>query len=251
MRILPFVFVLGILGLLYACTESSPPGQAHLDIRLTDDPAGYDAVLIDLQAVEVIVEDAGPVMLDVSPGTYDLLDYAAGADTLIATGPVEATRLEQIRLILGPGNFVIVDSVTHPLQTPSAQQSGLKLQVHEDLEPGVTYAFLLDFDACASIVEKGNGDYLLKPVIHVIDTALSGAIRGSVDPVLDGVPVSAVTPADTFSTFTDNTGAFLVQGLPGGTYDLLVTAPPGYTDAMVPGVAVTVGAVTDVGVVGL
>ena len=60
------------------------------------------------------------------------------------------------------------------LTTPSAQHSGLKLNVHAELTEGITYKILLDFDAARSIVKTGSGAYNLKPVIRTITEATSG-----------------------------------------------------------------------------
>ncbi len=43
------------------------------------------------------------------------------------------------------------------MKTPSAQQSGLKLNVHEEFLQGVAYEYIIDFDAARSIVKTGNG----------------------------------------------------------------------------------------------
>jgi hypothetical protein len=69
-----------------------------------------------------------------------------------------------------------------PLDTPSAQQSGLKLRHGFEVEPGAEVDLVLDFDACRSIVKAGNsGKYNLKPVISVMPV-LTGSIAGAVDP---------------------------------------------------------------------
>jgi hypothetical protein len=40
-----------------------------------------------------------------------------------------------------------------------------------------------DFDANKSIVKLGNGGYKLKPVIRTVETAISGAIKGTITPI--------------------------------------------------------------------
>lgn len=47
---------------------------------------------------------------------------------------------------------------------------------------GIEYKLWLDFDAGRSVVEIGNGNYILKPVIRIYSEATSGAIKGSVLP---------------------------------------------------------------------
>ena len=134
-------------------------------VRMTDAPGPYNAVYIDLQGMEVTGIDGKVVVMNVHTGIYNLLNFSNGIDTLIASGSLQVAIVQQIRLILGPNNSVVVDSVSYPLSTPSADQSGLKLQVHQKLQSGVPNNVLIDFDANNSIVYEGNGNYKLKPVI--------------------------------------------------------------------------------------
>jgi len=58
-----------------------------------------------------------------------------GKDTLLVTDEIPSGMLSQIRLILGENNSVMVDSIVYDIKTPSAQESGLKLNVHQDITP--------------------------------------------------------------------------------------------------------------------
>lgn len=241
--------------LFTACSdEAENTPAATLNIRMTDAPGNYDEVNIDLQSVEVTGSGGKNVTLNVNPGIYNLLDFANGLDTLIATGDVPAGQISQIRLILGGNNSVMVDSVVYPLATPSAQQSGLKLQVNNTLAAGVSYMLLLDFDANQSVVVQGNGSYSLKPVIRVVETAISGSIAGYVTPVAAGYATIATNIADTtkvFSSVTDATGNFLIKGVTAGTYNLVVTPPSPLVADTIFNVVVTNGMTSNVGLVAL
>src|SRR4051812_17258581 len=83
-------------------------------VRLTDAPGPYTAVNVDIQGVEV-TSNGSASMLNITPGIYNLLNFANGADTLIATGNLFAEKVEQIRLILGPNNSVATGGTTFPL----------------------------------------------------------------------------------------------------------------------------------------
>jgi hypothetical protein len=171
-------------------------------------------------------------------------------NTLIATADMEPGTISQIRLILGPNNSVVVDGVSYPLSTPSAEQSGLKIQVHQTFEPGVSYAILLDFDATQSIKEKGNGEYQLKPVIRTIDMAVSGSIRGSIKPVGTIATITATSDVlHYYSTVSNSKGDFLVAGLPVGTYDVKVTPALPFLPVTIKGKIVAVGVSTNIGVI--
>jgi len=232
-----------------SCNKSKD--KAHLTVQLTDAPGNFSAVNIDLASVEITGDKTGVVLLNAEPGIYNLLDLSNGASKLIASGDLDAGTVEQIRLILGTNSSVTVNSVEYPLATPSALQSGLKLQVNKVFAPGVSYSILLDFDASQSIVLQGNGQYQLKPVIRTIDTAISGAINGSVTPIGAIATVTATANGISYSTVTNSSGMFLIAGLPAGTYDITVTPILPLLPVTVTSKTVTIGNSTNVGVIAL
>jgi hypothetical protein len=247
-----------VLYLLFATTvlivgckkdEDDNTGTSVLNIRLTDAPAAYDAVNVEIVGVEVTGANGKLSSLNVNPGIYNLLDFTNGNDTLIATGALASGKVQQIRLILGNNNSVVVDSVTYPLATPSAQQSGLKLQVHKDLIAGVAYSLLLDFDAHQSVVDMGNGNFNLKPVIRVVDQAISGAIKGTIAPAGLICSVTADDGTNQYSTYNDSTGGFILMGVPAGTYSLTVSPDPPLLPQVLNNIVVTTGQLTDAGTI--
>ncbi len=251
---LMFLLLISGASLFLACSkdkdETTSASTTQFNVRMTDAIAAYDSVNIDIIAVEVKTSGGGTVMLNVNPGVYNLLDYANGVDTLIATATIPTATVSQVRLILGPNNSVVVSGVRYPLNTPSAQESGLKLQVHTELQPGIAYTMLLDFDANRSIVTTGSGSYQLKPVIRVITQAANGSIHGIVSP-LTALPatVYAIMGNDTVTTTTDATGSFLFQGMTTGSYSIVVLPQPPFTVNTTANVNVSVGILTEVGTI--
>jgi hypothetical protein len=222
--------------------------KTSYSIRMTDAPGPYTEVNIDLQSVEVTGNGGKSMMLSITPGIVNLLDFSNGLDTLIATGELDYGSVEQIRLVLGANNTVVVNSVTYPLSTPSADQSGLKLQVHQVLTAGVAYNVLLDFDANKSIVSTGNGQYKLKPVIRTVEIALSGSIKGNILPLGTSVTVEATSNGISYSTAVNELGRFLIQGLPAGTYSVTLTPASPLNPFTFDNVEVTTGINTDIGI---
>lgn len=171
-RRIPLLLVL--FTTLFACEEATldPNGDLSktvLQISMTDDPGDFDQVNIDLQEVEVKYRDSsGFQSVHTYPGIYDLLQLQNGLDTVIVRDSVAFGELQQVRLILGSDNTIMVDSVLYPMDTPSAQQSGLKINLNRLMNRDSLNVVLLDFDAAKSVVEKGNGKYSLKPVIKVL-----------------------------------------------------------------------------------
>ena len=239
-----------------SCSKQEKPSSenAKLLVYLADDPADYQKVIIDVKDVQINMNDSSWQSLPgVKAGSYDLLRLVNDKDTLLSNADIPTGTLEQMRLVLGPNNYVVVDGQNIPLQTPSAQQSGLKLNVHEKITDGVLYTITLDFDAGKSIVTTGNGKYILKPVIRTIFNAVGGSIKGFVVPDSVTTSVYALQGMDTVaSTFTDSNGGYLVKGLTAGSYTLnFVPGDTTFTAQTISGVAVTTGNVTTVDTVHL
>jgi hypothetical protein len=135
-----------------------------------------------------------------------------------------------------------------PLETPSGIQSGIKLIHQFTVNSGQRVDLLLDFDACKSVNQTGNGKYKLKPVIKVIPFVLNG-IEGFVDTNLlaSHVVVSAQLSGDIVRAAMPNAdplpnpnrGKFLLTHLtPGITYDVVITAD-NHATAVISGVPVS------------
>lgn len=241
--------------LFSSCTKDSSNQNnsnttAKVTMRLTDAPADYDAVNIDIQKVEVTVEGSAAVTLTpVRAGIYNLLDFRNGIDTLLIQADLPVGKVGQIRLVLGDSNSVVVNGQTHALKTPSAQESGLKLNLHEELAAGGSYTFWIDFDAGKSIVETGNGKYNLKPVIRAYTALTNGKIKGTVLPQTAMTTVYASDGVNTYTAIPNVDGTFVFSGMPEGTYTITMDAAVAlFTDVTLNNIKVTYGQETDLGV---
>ena len=256
--------------LLAACGGGgSDSSSGTLKLALTDAPAcGYEHVYVTVESVKVHQNaNAGEndpgwylITLPSLPKRIDLLELRNGLLEELGQTALPAGRYTQMRLVLSPNsgsvpyaNAVIPEGSTPAaLTTPSAQQSGLKLNVDIQIEAGKLADFVLDFDACKSVVSAGNsGKYNLKPVIAVLPRFIDGmAVDGyvaknsftsytSVSLQLDGVVVRSTVP--------DPNGYFKLPYLPssGTNYDLVITDPARGT-RVVSAVPVTSTAITHI-----
>lgn len=258
---------LSLLALtLFNCSEDNndtpqAEGKSFISVKLVDDPGDFDNVFVEVVDVMVKVNDnsegeEGWISLDpINTGVYDLLELTGGVNVLLADDfQIPSGTLNQIRLVLGEDNSVVIDGETHPLNTPSAQQSGLKIQVNQTLEPGFTYDYVLDFDVDESIVIAGNsGNINLKPVIRATAEVSSGKIEGVVTPFDFQVQAAVTTPDGDITAYVDENGAFVLNGVPAGVYTVTITPDPesGYAVAMVENVEVVNGQITNIGTIEL
>jgi hypothetical protein len=253
--ILPFL--LASLTLFFiSCSKNDSPGKARLQVYLTDDPGDYEEVLVDVQDILVNYsnnEDDGWVSLgNVKRGTYDLLQLVNDKDTLLADAELQSGRIEQIRLVLGPNNYVKTNGSTIKLEAPSTQQSGLKLNIHQDVDGGIMYKLVLDFDVAKSIHNTGNGKFMLKPVIRTVLEAAGGSINGFIKPDTIQTAVIAIQGQDTIASTYSLNGGYLIKGLEAGSYDLhFLPTNDTYKKQVKTGVHVTLNKVTYVDTVTL
>ena len=249
-----FILSIASLPVLISCKKNGAgDGNARLKVYLTDDPGDYEAVYLDVKDVQINVTNDDPdngwqSLQGVKASVYDLLKLVNDDDTLLADANIPTGRLHQLRLVLGTENYVKVQGTTEliKLETPSAQQSGLKLNIQQDMQDGILYTIVLDFDVSKSIVKTGNNKYMLKPVIRTILNAVGGSIKGVVMPKTFQSAVFAVQGVDTVaSTFTDSDGGYLIRGLPAGSYGVFYKpADVAYKDSLRANISVMFNTVT-------
>lgn len=181
-------------------TQAPAAPTGTLRVGLTDAPAcGFREVNVTVERVRFHMSstasdnDGAWTDIVVSPGprTINLLDLMNGVVADLGQVTLPAGRYTQVRLVLSSNNTVLPEGGSiKSLDTPSATQSGLKLTPGFTVEPDKLTDLVIDFDACRSIVQRGNGTYGLKPVLSVIP-ATGAVIQGYVQPGVAGVTVSA------------------------------------------------------------
>src|SRR6266568_3591908 len=206
--------------------------------------------------------------LQSTPQQVDLLAQASTECFLAMLGSkteIQAGSYQQIRVFLAadnasisdnqcssapgnPANCIVLaaDNSLHALTLASEAQNGLKIPSGQiaggnfTIGAGETKDLDIDFNACASIVANGVGQFILKPVLHAGEVGLSSAINGTVidnstgKPILGGTTVVALEQKDgsgvdrvIMATLTDANGNFALCPVPTGSYDLVVTPEPG------------------------
>lgn len=250
LRALPWLMALLLVAVAGGCggggggsvSGSAGGGMGTLGVSLTDMPAcGFDEVNVTVRKVRVHQSssasdtDGGWTEITLNPARkINLLNLTNGVLDSLGETLLMAGHYTQVRLVLESNsvtplaNSVVPTNGTEtPLVTPSAVQSGIKL-VHEfDVAAGQRVDLVLDFDACRSIVKRGNGTFGLKPVIRVTPLVVNG-ITGFVDTSLlvSNVMVTAQQGGNIVQATVPNaqTGAFFLARLAAGNYDVIFTA---------------------------
>lgn len=165
-KILLLIAVLCSVVVFYACKKES--STSTLAIHMTDAPASYDEVNVDLREVRVNFDNdsAGWKTLVTKPGIYNLLGLQNGVDSLVGKGTFPSNAIvKEIRLVLGDSNSIKVNGQLYPLTIPSGSESGLKIKIAKPLRDSLEKV-VIDFDADLSVKQEGDG-YKLRPVLRV------------------------------------------------------------------------------------
>ena len=251
--------------------SSGPDASATgtLRLSLTDAPAcGYDNVWVTVEKVRIHASstaadtDGGwsEVVLG-TPQRIDLLTLTNGTLQPLGQTALPAGKYTQMRLVLGSTAPVgtpagtLANSIKPTggaevaLTTPSALQSGLKMNIDIDVAADKVADFAIDFDACKSFVKAGSsGQYILKPVLSVIPILSDAGQRivGYVDTPMAGATVSVQqNGVAKRTTSADATGKFVLYPVPPGNYDLVISAT-GRVIAVMTGVPVVTTGFTDI-----
>lgn len=166
MKIACVVLLMALCLIPAACRKDNQTGR--MTIAMTDAPANYAQVNVEVIGVEVHHESSGWISLPVNQGVYNLLDLQNNVSVVLASNAqLPVGHITQMRLVLGSNNSLVDSLGSYPLKVPSGAESGLKININEVIQPNHTISILLDFDAYASVVVEGVGRYSLKPVIKV------------------------------------------------------------------------------------
>ncbi len=251
---------------------TDPENSSRVILKLVDAEGDYQQVNVEIVDIQYnsSEEDEGWKSFTPESGypiQTDLTELIAGNELLLSDEVIPSGWMEQIRLVLSENNTLKLEGQDDliPLKTPSAQQSGLKIKLNQQLDPGFSYTFILDWDVQRSVVKAGNsGQYILKPVIRANAEVNSGSISGTVvaDIIDDesaelcpkaGVVVGIYNAQDEYvtETQTDLEGNFMVQGLSPGDYSIQIETLDYIPYVSPTPVTVTEGQITNVGTIEL
>jgi len=170
--LIPLIILAVSVAGFESCKKDNGNESAQVQIRLTDAPAAFQEVNVDIQSVRVKFRnddnDSTKNWVDFTTraGVYNLLALQNGVDTLLGTGTLPERQVKEIRLILGPNNSIKDNGVTYPLIIPSGAESGLKIKFNKSLNADLN-TIIVDFDAALSVRQTSSGEYRLHPVLKI------------------------------------------------------------------------------------
>ncbi len=229
-----YVTITDVLIHQNASASASDSGWVDLTSNLKNNPVQVDLLGLSNQCFLATLGSAG-----VQPGNYQQIRVILASNGTSVSNNKCGVSANCVVLASDPAN-------PQPLQLSSESQTGIKIPSGQiaggqfTVNSGATADLNIDFDACASIVVQGNGQYRLKPVLHAgevsltsASTAISGTVIDNVTllPVAGGNTVVALEQKDSsgvdrvvMETVTGSNGTFAFCPVAAGTYDIVAVA---------------------------
>ncbi len=281
-----FFAVLAALPLfLVGCKEKAQKDAAHVTFKLTDAPTNFDALYIDVKGIEAHTQASGWVMMNSSVGSINILQYVNGQSTVIAEGDIPAGHIDQVRLLLGSNNSIVVNGQSQPISLAGSGAAGLTLNLDNQVQAGNNYSWTIDFDAAQSVVAAGSASFQLQPTLRlIVDAGSSGSVNGggsgsvnggiaiggsgsgsgsvtvngdlggSIAGSLGAAGMASVcvsgSDGQSICTITDLSGNFHIQAVAAGSYTVQIDpVVPLLSTKVISNVNVTAGQTTNLGLV--
>lgn len=228
-----YVTVTDVLIHQSANAPANDPAWVDLTPGLKNNPVQVDLLGVSNQCFLATLGSQG-----IAPGSYQQVRVILAKDNVSIAGNKCGLFANCVMLASDPLNTPIDLQLSSESQTgikiPSGQMAGGQFVV----AAGDKKDFNIDFNACASMVVQGNGQYRLKPVLHAgevaqqsTSTSISGTvIDNSTQQPIPGNVVVALEQTQNgvdrviMETVTGSNGTFSFCPVPAGTYDVVISA---------------------------
>ncbi len=231
--------------------------QAHIDPAATDSSSGWQELAPQLASAPMQIdlfsqEDTNCVLAELGSAQLPAGSYQQIRLLLVSNSPAAGAAVPKPNACAGNGfNCVQLNDGTnstngtiHELLLSSQDNTGLKIPpgqiVGRPLQVGASQSVDLniDFNACASIIQEGNGQFRLKPTLtagqisannsgisgQVVDSVTGKPISGPVIVAIERLDNTGTTDRIMMQATPDANGNFRFCPLPTGTFDIVAVA---------------------------
>jgi hypothetical protein len=224
--------------------------QAHTSATATDSSAGWQELAPQLASAPMQIDlfskpQTTCILAQLGSASLPAGSYQQIRLLLVSNTPQAGAAVPSTNACAGNGfNCVVLqDTTIHELDLSSEANTGLKIPPGQivggplQVTAGQSVDLNIDFNACASIVQEGNGKFRLKPTltagqVSANNTGISGKVVDSVTsaPIAGSVQVAIEQPDSTgvdrivMQSVADSSGNFNFCPLPTGTFDIVVVA---------------------------
>ena len=216
--------------LIWSCKDFDNSPKALVNILLIDAPAQWDSVIVEIQGVELEFVPNGregeiqKIFLPYEPGDkeVDISQLVGGTALPVARMEMQLGVITGATLRLGSSNSLYQGDTGFPLELPQGKTDYFQT-LSIDLDPGISYDLILDFDLEKSIQVTNPNPLTIdfNPTISAYSGIGRVDLTGSTSPTSVRPVVYAINAGDSISTHANSSGSFLFRLEP-GTYDIFI-----------------------------
>ena len=213
---------------LGACKKDKKAETKNVEVRMTDTPASFASLDVEVKSVEIFVEGSGWSTLSTETKSFNVLSLCNGKYISLGNSTeFESGNYTKVKVVFGEKfelktyaetdlgliNFNATSNAKATWEGPKSIEIDLAAEVQAESN----VVFMLDFDVAKSVVKQTAG-YTVKPVIKCMkntETGIQGKLNGAATAyiTLDGNGFTA-------SSNMDADGQFKIVGATEGSYSL-------------------------------
>ena len=224
--------------------------QAHTSASANDNSAGWQELAPQLATMPMQIDlfsaaQTNCVLAQLGSASLPAGNYQQIRLLLVSNAPAASDAVSSSNACAGNGYncVVLTDNSIHELDLSSQSNTGLKIPPGQivggplQVTAGQSVDLNIDFNACASIVLEGNGQFRLKPVLtagqispnnsgiggQIVDSSTMKPITGSVFVAVEQ-PDSTGIDRIVMQAAPDANGNFRFCPLPTGIFDIVAVA---------------------------
>ncbi|MFC5191516.1 DUF4382 domain-containing protein [Algoriphagus aquatilis] len=223
-RLKIFLFLLGIGLFGMGCEGPDNSPKALVNVLLVDAPAKWDSVVVEIQGVEIDFVQSGrqgeiqKIWMPYEPAkkSINLTRLVNGNALTVSRKEFQLGQITAVTLKLGTSHALYQGDTRYPLTLPS-DITDYSQDLKVDLEAGISYDLVLDFDLEKSIrvTQASPLKLAYNPTIQAYTSIGRSELNGIVFPTELKPAIYAISENDSLSTHTNSGGAFLFKLSPG------------------------------------
>lgn len=212
-----------------ACSSGDESPKALLNLVLVDAPPAYDSVFVEILGVDVLMNVEGRdteqqsffISYELGDKRVRVSDLVAGEVLLLGRGTLPPGQIIRMEMRLGNNHSLWQNEKSYPIPLSSDLDSFVPINAELNLEAGLSYDLILDFDLEKSIrtISSEPFSFELDPKIETIYPGQFGELKGSITQTSLKPAIFAIRNGDSTSTHSNSSGSFLFR-LPEGIYDI-------------------------------
>lgn len=215
----------------WSCEPADTDPKALVNVILIDAPAQWDSVFVEVEGVDIEIQVQGresetqTFFLPYSLGdkVIEVSALVAGQGLLLGRDELPIGKIISATFRIGDSHSLFLDGDRYALPLANSGMTEIPLELEMEIEQGIAYDLILDFDLEKSIRVLSETPLTLEldPELSAVSGIGAGELKGTISPTTLRPALYAIISGDSVSTHVNSSGSFSFR-LPAGIYTVYV-----------------------------